>query len=127
VAWVNNRTAADIVASLWHFSNSIGYDRQSVSGEAAMNILAFVNLLNIVIGGIIGVFSRNWTSVVLACALVGFGTNFAFDAFEYGKPFLHLRAGAIDFIGILLFGSLFHAAKNWKKSNPMVRDHHRNT
>jgi len=68
-----------------------------------MSVLTFVNVFNVIVGGLIGAFAPSWLWVVVVPFVIGFGMNVLGDYWTYEKPFLHMQAAAIDSIGFLIF------------------------
>jgi len=78
---------------------------------ADMNVWPFFNLLNIVIGVLIGSFARSWLWMIGICFASGIGLNFVSDYLSYGRPLAHIRGAILDSFSFLIFGALIFGSR----------------
>jgi uncharacterized delta-60 repeat protein len=75
-----------------------------------LNVTLF-NLLNVIIGAVIGLSVSNWKWLVGLPILLGIGVNW-FDLISYGDPFMHpALTVALDSIGFLAWAFFFYFLK----------------
>lgn len=82
-----------------------------------MDILAYFNVLNLILGAVVGRVSQSWLLVFVGTIIAAFGIDVAYDTFTHQNPFLHLANNDANFIGIGVIASAVYAFRRYQEDH----------